>query len=115
MLPSSLLNHEKVRVGQSQTGVEVRELDLSTGHRPVAVVVQSARSVVVNNEVVEIGRACTDVEGIGRQRPGCCQFGEDGVLQLDLVNAHLKVGNVIDVGQSVKGCVEDEFVGIRSP
>ena len=78
---SSPLDHEKVRVGQSQTGVEVSKLDLLTGRRPVAVVVESACGVVVNNEVVEIGRACTDVEEIGRQRAGCRQFGEDRILR----------------------------------
>jgi hypothetical protein len=60
-----LLDHEKVCVCQSQTGVEVRKLNLVSRGRPVAVVVESAGSVVVNNEVVEIGRACSDVEEVG--------------------------------------------------
>jgi hypothetical protein len=79
-------------VGQSQTRVEVCKLDLLTGRRPIAVVVERAGGVVVDDEVICIGCGRTDVEEISRQRAGCRQFGEDRVLQPDLVDARLEVG-----------------------
>ena len=47
-------------MGQTQTRIEVSKLDLLTCRRAVAVVVESAGGVVVNNEVVEIGKKSAD-------------------------------------------------------
>jgi len=102
-----LLRDQEVTHRQCRAGGDGCELGDAAGDVAVAVVVERAGDVVVEDEVIGIERRA-DAELIGCQRRAdAC---EDRRSELDVVDADGEVGNGVDVGRGVQRGVEHEAV-----
>jgi hypothetical protein len=98
------------RVGEREAPADVGELHLAVSARAVAVVVQRARDVVVDDAVVGILRGGADHELAGRDVAEPEVAREDRLLQQDGVVGDVEVGDAVDIGGGIKRGVEQEPV-----
>src|SRR4051812_38284303 len=73
---------EEIGLGEREMLVELGDLDLRRVPGPVAVEVQGAFQIIVDDPVVAIGGCRTDMEGIRAEMTGPSELLEHGVFEL---------------------------------
>ena len=89
------------------------EVESPAGVVAVGVVGQPAIRRVVNDAVAGVVGRMARVEHPAMQHPGGVDRGEDGVAEVDLVDAVLEVGDTVDIGGRAEAGIEDEVVLAR--